>query len=282
MPSSKCARRMIVLACIAPIAGLSSAALAQQSPPASQAGLGLTQDPALVLRDAGTSGAITMVPGETYLGPGPMTVGYLGAKKQIILPNGRWVLLAVADRQSGHPNQPVPLVSMVFGQFKEGRLVSLMSYLFNGRAVQGTRPWADFDGCQSGQQVPRGVTKVGDTERGAPGCAWTVRMTTLPKVEDAAWVRAFEAAQSLGAGVPVPPVQFTRAWVVDSRGTNYLGMRRADFDATADAAALQTARSAWLGEYLPLMIDGFDKRVGATELEPNQSRLPSVRVSLPD
>jgi hypothetical protein len=275
---------MTCLAAVLTMAGLSSSAWAQKPSSvqaASTSGVGLAKDPAAVLRDADRSGAITMMPGETYLGPGPMTVGYLGAKKQIILPNGRWVLLAVADRQSGHA-QPVPLVSMVFGQFQEARLVSLMSYLFSGRQVQGARPWADFDGCQSGQQVPRGVAKVVDTERGAPGCGWTARMSTFPKVEDAAWTRALDATQTLGATMPGPPVQFTRAWVADPRSGGYLSVRRADFDANTDPATLQKARSAWLGEYLPLMIEGFDKRIGAIELEPNALRLPSVRVSLPD
>lgn len=63
---------------------------------------GLKVDPAQVLVDARTVGAASMVPGETYYGPGPIKVGYLGVKKQLVLPNGTWVLLAIADIQSVH------------------------------------------------------------------------------------------------------------------------------------------------------------------------------------
>jgi hypothetical protein len=114
---------------------------------------GLSVDPMQVLSGTPTSGAITMLPGEVYHGPGPITVGYLGAKKQLVLPNGAWVLLAVADRQSGH-RPSVPLVSMVFGQFREGHLVSLMSYLFNGR-TSPMRTWQEVEDCHA-EKKPNG------------------------------------------------------------------------------------------------------------------------------
>ena len=239
---------------------------------------GLKSDPAKVLAGVPTSGAITMMPGETYFGPGPITVGYLGAKKQLVLPNGAWVLVAVADRTSGHATA-VTLVSMVFAQFREGRLVSLMSYLFNGRTVRG-RGWPDADECRAGS-APRTGHKEALIQGIGQVCGWTVRQASMPHVVDPGWEQAPGVVQRLGAQMPPPPLQFTRAWATDNGG-NYLAIRRADFEFPGGAQATQAARAAWLRDYLPLMLEGLDKRIGATELEPNQSQAPRIRVTLPD
>ncbi len=240
---------------------------------------GLKSDPAKVLAGVATSGAITMMPGETYFGPGPITVGYLGAKKQLVLPNGAWVLVSVADRTSSSITG-VTLVSMVFAQFREGRLVSLMSYLFNGRTVRGHN-WTDADQCHNGN-APRTGQKEAIVQGSARICGWTVRQTGMPRVvDDPGWEEAPGVVQRLGAQMPPPPVQYTRAWATDFSG-NYLAIRRADFEFPGGAAATQTARAAWLRDYLPLMLEGLDKKIGATELEPNQSQLPRVRLTLPD
>lgn len=235
-------------------------------------------DPATLLAGVPTSGAITMMPGETYQGPGPLTVGYLGAKKQIVLPNGPWVLLAVADRKSSHAT-PQPLVSMAFGQFREGRLTSLVSYLFNGRAGQAALGWSDAEGCLTGNP-PAGGEKVQVSEGRFRACGWTVRQTRPPNVTDEAWLKAPVVAAQLGAKVSAAPLQFTRAWVLDG-GSNYLAIRRADYGLAASTTA-QPQRMVWLREYLPFMLEGLDKRIGATELEPDQTQPPRVRITLPD
>lgn len=242
-------------------------------------GTGLRESPAKLLADAPRSGAVTMMPGETYYGPGPLTVGYLGAKKQLVLPNGAWVLLAAVDRHSVHPT-PVPLVSMVFGQFREGKLAALMSYLFTGRTVAGKPGWADAQTCHNKLPNPS-AQRVEANAHGATGCGWTVHQARMVQVQDAGWDAALAATARLGAPTPVPPLMYTRTWAVDATG-NYLATRRADFAPIGDPAAAQAARAAWLQEYLPLMLEGFDKKIGATELEPDQPKLPAVRVALPD
>lgn len=241
---------------------------------------GLPADPAQVLADAPRSGAVTMMPGETYFGPGPLTVGYLGAKKQIVLPAGAWVLLALHDSDSTH-HAPVPLVSMAFGRFEEGRLVSLVSYLFNGRASQPRARWSEADKCLAAEPPAGGEKVAGEAGRGR-GCGWTVRQGRPPNVTDGAWVQALSTAARLGARVPDGPLQFTRVWAVDG-GPNLVALRRADYGLRgAAAAASQAQRVAWLRAYLPVMMDGLDKRIDATELEPNQPQPPPVRLTLPD
>jgi len=270
----------LVIALVVPRIGVAQpAATAAASGAAGGApGTGLASDPARVLAGVPTSGAITMMPGETYFGPGPITVGYLGAKKQLVLPNGAWVLIAVAE-QPGARATAVTLVSMVFAQFREGRLVSLMSYLFNGRTVRGPG-WADADECHNGS-APRTGHKEAMIQGISRVCGWTVRQASMPQVVDPGWEQAPGVVQRLGAQMPPPPLQFTRAWATDNSG-NYLAIRRADFEVPGSAQAAQAARATWLKDYLPLMLQGLDKRIGATELEPNQSQLPRIRVTLPD
>jgi hypothetical protein len=240
---------------------------------------GLRESPAKLLAGAPRSGAVTQMPGETYLGPGPMTVGYLGAKKQLVLPTGTWVLLAVADRNSMHLNNPVPLVSMVFGQYRAGQLVSFMSYLFNGRSLNAPRGWGDFEDCNN--KPPAAATRVQEAAGGAKLCGWTQRFAQTARVEDVGWEAAVAATAKLGAPLPPAPLQFTRAWVADAAG-NYLAMRRADFSPVGDSAAVQQARAVWLQAYAPLMLEGFDKKINATELEPEQAGVSGGRMRLPD
>jgi hypothetical protein len=240
---------------------------------------GLQASASVALSGDSRSSAVTATPGETYIGPGPITVGYLGARKQVILPNGPWVLLASLDRNSMHA-APVPLVTMVFGQFRDGKLAALMNFLFTGRKVSGKPTWSDAEACH--RELPHPNTRlVQVSASGAHGCGWTVRQVRALQVQDVGWEAAQAAADRLGAPVPQSPVQFTRAWVVDGAG-NYLAIRRADYLQDEDPAKVQAARSAWLHDYLPLMLDGFNKKIAAAELESDQPKLPGARVALPD
>ncbi len=261
-----------------------AAEVSGQRLPDSLAGSGLAVDPGKLLSGASTSAAVTQMPGEVYIGPGPMTVGYLGAKKQLVLPNGAWVLLSSVDRLSGHAT-PVPMTSMVFGQFRQGRLVSLLSYLFTGKVI-GPQGWGDLNGCLSGKEVaPQAARATVEAGSAARACAWTVTMRQLPQVADAGWEQALGHSQQLGVSPAQPPVQFTRAWTVDGGGTNYLMMRRADFLSASgqdELVSAQAARLQWLQAYLPVMQEGFVKKLPVDELEPGKRPSSAVRIQLPD
>jgi hypothetical protein len=248
-------------------------------PPAGVAvSMGLRELPAKLLEGAPRSPAVTQMPGETYQGPGPMTVGYLGAKKQLVLPSGTWVLLAVRDRQSGHQNNPVPLVSMVFAQYRAGQVLSFMSYLFNGRPASA-RNWGDFEDCNNKPQAH--VLRVQESTGSARLCGWTERLKQTAHVEDPGWEAALDVSARLGAPVPIAPLLFTRVTTLDTSG-HYLTMRRADFSQVGDGEAALQARHAWVKAYVPLMLSGFDKKIAADELEPERGKLASGRVHLPD
>ncbi len=264
---------------VAPAAAATTAAAPRPVAASASAATGLRESPSQLLAGAPRSGAVTQMAGETYFGPGPMTVGYLGAKKQLVLPTGTWVLLAVADRNSMHQNNPVPLVSMVFGQYRAGQLVAFMSYLFNGRTLAAPRGWGDFEDCNT--KPPANASRVQDSASSARLCGWTQRFVQAARVEDAGWEAAVAATSKLGAPLPSAPLQFTRASVVDGAG-NYLAMRRPDFSLVGDASAVQQAKATWLQAYAPLMLQGFDKKIGANELEPEQAVVAAGRLQLPD
>jgi hypothetical protein len=243
--------------------------------PAAPTSTGLAGDPAKLLAGGGTSGSVTMMPGETYLGTGPMTVGYLGAKKQLVVPPGAWLLLSEADHKSSHA-APVSLTTMVFGQFRGGQLQSLLLYLFNGRPGPISTRWPDLDHCLA-QEGPRGSLKVMQSHDVVRACGWVVRQNTLPAFNNPAWDQAMAALVRLGGAVPQGSMLFSRLWLGDNTA-DHLNIRRIDFD---NRAWSLEQRGAWLQAYVHLAIDGFHRRVRADELEPGQPPT-GARLSLVD
>jgi hypothetical protein len=238
---------------------------------------GLAADPAAVLAGAAASGSVTQRAGETYFGPGPLTVGYLGSKKQLVLPNGPWVLLSMGDRNSQGSTANVPMTMLLFGQFKDEQLKTLLAYQFNGRGAIGRVNWLEPETCAA-KGGPSGSRKVELKEGTYRACGWVVRQSRLPDVTEPAWAEALAAVSRLGATVPTGSLVYTRAWAVDG-AVEYLALRRVDFDAgrTLDVEA----RTRWLEAYASLFLEGFRKRISAGELEPG---LPpgGAQLTLPD
>lgn len=230
-------------------------------------------DPARLLADAPRSGAITMMPGEVYIGPGPMTVGYLGAKKQLVLPPGRWTLLAVGERPSRHPT-PVTIVSMVFARTEGAALKTMLSFDFNGRPVPVRSSWTETLSCAR-EGPPKDGQKVQRTAEDRQGCGWVRWVAQWPDFEDPAWDRALAALVRLGHAPPAGRMSYTRAWAWD-RGNDYLTVRRIDFPQPGDRL-----RADWLEAYLDPMVEGFQRRLTAEELEPGREP-GGARLQIPD
>lgn len=244
-------------------------------PAAAQTGLGLAADPLSLLASEAGSHSATQRPGETYRGPGPMTVGYLGAKKQIVLPAGPWVLLAGGDDQSRHA-PPVPLAALVFGQFEDGRLKALAAYHFSSKAMPRPVMWQEIESCLGAEAQPdvHAVKRPGYLYR---MCGWVAAQRALPQLHLPGWERALAAAARLGAPAPRGGVTVTRAWV-DKRDADYLQLRLIDFDTSRHPVA---SRVAWLEAYVDVMADGFRRRLSVPELEPG-APAPAQTIVLPD
>jgi hypothetical protein len=82
-------------------------------------------------------------------------VGWLGAKRQLPLPSGKWVALSAQDeplvRPSSGGNVPIPaeivLTTVVFGQFTGQRLTSAMQFRFSAK-LSPPVSWSGIYGCE--------------------------------------------------------------------------------------------------------------------------------------
>ena len=90
------------------------------------------------------SGAAKFNLGDRLRGPGFVTVGWAGSKKQVILPSGEWVVLAAVDYANS--SSSVKLATFVFGKFSGDRLAASLSVTVNRYATPVTR-WTDIEGC---------------------------------------------------------------------------------------------------------------------------------------
>lgn len=96
--------------------------------------------------------AISFRIGERFSGPGALTLGRLGARKQIVLPEGEWVVLAGADWRTLVGNNQsisgtqVSMSTVVFGKFADNRLVTMLRFSADTRPIQVTT-WPDVDRC---------------------------------------------------------------------------------------------------------------------------------------
>jgi hypothetical protein len=90
------------------------------------------------------SGAATFNLGDRFVGPGFVTVGWAGSKKQVILPSGEWVVLAAADYANSSAS--AKLTTFVFGRFSGDRLASALTVTVNRYATPVSR-WSDIEAC---------------------------------------------------------------------------------------------------------------------------------------
>lgn len=105
-----------------------------------------------------TSGAVTFAIGERFSGPAALTVGWLGAKKQLVLPSGEWIVLSAVDwksdqRSAANAAVSPSLATVAFGKFSSGRLVSLLRFTVSSQVATVTT-WTDIDGCDSAEPPP--------------------------------------------------------------------------------------------------------------------------------
>lgn len=95
-------------------------------------------------REDASSGAIGLQVGDRIRGPGVVTVGRIGARKQLAIPAGEWVVIAATDHnseaQSGRSRvsskTEVRLTTLTLAQFEGTTARSLLTATFN-RLVSG-------------------------------------------------------------------------------------------------------------------------------------------------
>ena len=121
------------------------------------------------------SGAVTLDAGHRIQGPGVITVGRLGARKQLPIPDGEWVVVAATDHDSD--TQPrhsaatgavlghgaVKLTTMTLAQFQGTIAGSLLVVTFN--RVTNDMPRFTW---KSAEQCVAAADQAGQAEPGAP------------------------------------------------------------------------------------------------------------------
>ena len=170
-----------------------------------------------------SSGAVSFDIGDIFSGPTAIGVGWLGAKKKLVLPAGQWIALAAQDAPIEIQMVPslinttrVLQTTASFGRFAGNRLVSLMTFRFSSQKVTATG-WSAVDGCE-----PPGSVKLQSSRPSRS--AWrdecvaqafhpTPLGDTLP-----ATVELHRSLSRLGATVSGPAVVSTWSYSEKQRG----------------------------------------------------------------
>ncbi|WP_425261296.1 hypothetical protein ACPOLB_10455 [Rubrivivax sp. RP6-9] len=242
---------------------------------------GNTPAPATVARLQGTatSGSTALPVGTRLVGPGVVTVGAIGVRRQLLVPAGDWILLAAVDHRTPGTVQ-VSLATLALGQFSGRELRSLLLVDFNRRGViipggslqaqqaMGVLPrWPEAERCEAatGSEL---LLDVGST-RGVRHCTalrpetdWRRHLTAVPELPEA----LDSALATLGAStVPLPLPLRSELHITDTR-YNHMGYTRLD----AAAVGAPAARAEWLRRFAPLALQGYARDLEAEDLLPDQ------------
>lgn len=234
------------------------------------------------------TGSISLQPGQVLKGPGFVTVGWLGAKRQLVVPAGDWTLLAAWDHDADTAR--VLMTSMALGQFAGPQLKSLVVARFNRKPISlpsgggfsqsyqamGLIPrWMDAERCEAAPAAYQAAANAG-TLRHCEALQWR----TEP-VEPALAERLAPALKALKAELPPLPVR-SEVHIVDKR-MGYLAYQRLDCVPGGDAGAACRAqapaagsappadRTAWLKAFVPLALAGYERDLPGDDLVPGQA-----------
>jgi hypothetical protein len=260
-------------------------------------GIAVAQTPDSALRplsESTGSGSIAAKVGDRFIGPGYLSFGRLGARRQIVLPDGEWMLLAGSDWNGQRPTAQggvpalVPISTVVFGRFDGARLTALLRFSANYRPPIGTSGtsslivYPNFDRCDS----PAGARLF--QERRPPD-AFTdecLSIAALPEPLAEAWEAnppTRRALERLGAFVR-PGVALVTTSTFTSPRFGYLGIVRIDWPELGAAAeslqgwqademaasperrALVRGIAAAAGEYRKAASEGYRSDYGGSEL----------------
>ncbi len=229
------------------------------------------------------SGSIEINLGSRFTGPGVLTVGRLGTKKQVVLPAGDWVALAAIDyKVSG-----ADMSTLAFGRFEGTRLRSVLRFVFN-RNITAVQNWPEFDACaREDEQVLLQAANQASATRNDCQLVKAHAAPALNTAYDGPLIQ--QSLQRLGAQLPPGPV-IVSTQVLAERRYGMLQVQRTDWlgpvlgaqagqpaDWQPDALATAPARAAhakavlaWVERYRQATIAGFERRHKDDDLEAGQ------------
>lgn len=246
------------------------------------------------------SDSVTVKLGDRLVGPGYLWVGRAGTAKQVALPPGEWVVLAVAESksvESFHVNgylmtpRPIEVVRIAFGRFVGNRLATLMQAALTV-SFSNVPNWTDIAGCDGGeaQRLRHQRSSQGLRDECVSARASANPLAELADAE--AGIR--RALDALGAQASGAALVSTLSYGEKVRG--YLGSTRIDWPGqtlggAADDPSLWTPTAlaavpahrayydkaaAWLDRWRATQRDGYLRNLEGEELTPAGSKAPAA------
>ena len=272
-----------------PAASASTAATAAPGPASTAPGPRATAEaPLRHFSEASTSGAITFQLGDRFNGPGVVTVGWLGARKQLVLPAGEWVVLAAIDHPAAGGN--ADFTTLRLGKFAGAQLQSMLIFSFTRRGTSIGR-WTDIEHCQAGD--PSALMHHASPAAALRSeCMRTWSQAAIPFGGQTAGDEALVSLQRLGASYAGPAL--VTVWYFADRPNGYLRVTRADWlhqvfgvDSGPTSAWSRTALPAsperhrfaqalmrWAEGYRELAASGFRRKLDELDLKPGLPARP--------
>ena len=240
------------------------------------------------------SRAITQQTGDIFYGPGPITVGWLGSKKQIVVPAGRWVLLGAEDGLSGHTS-PIPLTALVLAKLESGTFRSFLLVRFNSRTGNSRSTWTDAKACE--ESPPSAPFAWHETASGVTQCVTSALRTQASAARmfsSSIWKVALQTLTTAGGTVPSGSYLLTEMFYTGDL-SNYMKVSRIDFGVSLDGANPKSniggqassidlsmvGRRKWAEVYSPLAALGYRKKLAEDELYAG-SKPTTASAALPD
>ena len=217
--------------------------------------------------------------GDRYAGPGILTMGRVGAKKQVVVPPGRWLLLSLQDHPAA--SGAADLTSLSFGHFNGRQLAALLRVTLN-KNVTAVTDWSTIDPCARDAASPlRRVVSLPSAVRGECQLVLWQADAGLDTGADSAMLR--NSLAKLGATVPRAPV-LSSTLLFRSRLDGVRRAQRLDWPAAAGqgggGAAGADAWLAWFDRYRAAVETGFRYSHRIEDLEPSIEPRPASTLAL--
>lgn len=249
---------------------------------------------------ADDTGAIDFNIGDRFSGPGALNLGRLGARRQMVLPEGDWVVLAGTDWRAPFPNNlrsdrlQVGMTSVVFGKFAGDRLVTMLRFSGNTRPPPSVGSntiswnWADYVGCDATNTTTRLFHERTRPSASREECT-SIWVAPDPLAEPWPGNEPAKANVARIGGTTSGAAIVTMLTFAEQPRFGYFGVVRVDWPHLAgaeqagawqpDEIAAVPARRAfikslrdWAGEYRKAALEGFRRDYPGEDLKPVTAR----------
>jgi hypothetical protein len=260
------------------------------------------EDFRVIAGDANSS-AIETREGDVFNGPGLISVGWRGATKQMIIPNGAWVVLGSRDFHVVAPSvnvlagPRVPVTALALGQFEGPTLRSLITATFNSRSAPNITTWPEAQRCEQPEQGALFAWVAASARVKQCVQARPARLAVVADFWKGELLEMVHANLRKLNAVPVDKQALsTQIYITDTIKADYLSVNRVDFGAPAQGLGQGVAangprsamnlgveaRSAWAKAYAEQAALGFRWELETPALKPNTAPLPTLVMTLPN